>query len=103
MGWRGRRSNGSDRRGQFASGRLRARVLALALMAPLLGGCDTLSGFFGPKDEPELDEPADKLYNEGLYLLNEKKAIKGAAKKSDEADRRHPNSEWAPQAPNSPA
>jgi outer membrane protein assembly factor BamD len=64
-------------------------------MAPLLGGCDTLSGLFGPKDEPVLDEPADKLYNEGLYLLNEKKDIKGAAKKFDEVDRQHPYSEWA--------
>jgi outer membrane protein assembly factor BamD len=69
--------------------------LALALVAPLLGGCDTLGGLFGPKDDPVLDEPADKLYNEGLYLLNEKRDIKGAAKKFDEVDRQHPYSEWA--------
>jgi outer membrane protein assembly factor BamD len=83
-------SHESDRRR-----RLRASLLALALVAPLLGGCDTLGGLFGPKDDPVLDEPADKLYNEGLYLLNEKRDIKGAAKKFDEVDRQHPYSEWA--------
>jgi len=83
-------SYGSDRRR-----RLWASLLALALVAPLLGGCDTLGGLFGPKDDPVLDEPADKLYNEGLYLLNEKRDIKGAAKKFDEVDRQHPYSEWA--------
>jgi outer membrane protein assembly factor BamD len=75
--------------------RLRAPVFALALLAPLLSGCDTLSGLFGPREEPFLDEPADKIYNEGLYLLNEKKDIKSAAKKFDEVDRQHPYSEWA--------
>ena len=70
-------------------------VLALALLAPTLGACDTLSGFFGPKDDVEFDQPADKLYNEGLYLLNEKKDIKTAAKKFDEVERQHPYSEWA--------
>jgi outer membrane protein assembly factor BamD len=87
MGWRVSTLKRSDR--------WRAHALALALIAPLLGGCDTLSGLFGPKDEPELDEPADKIYNEGLYLLNEKRDIKGAAKKFDEVDRQHPYSEWA--------
>ncbi len=42
-----------------------------------------------------LDEPADKLYNEGLYLLNNKKDPKTAAKKFEEVDRQHPYSEWA--------
>ena len=41
------------------------------------------------------DEPADKLYNEGLYLLNSKKDYKDAAKKFEEVDRQHPYSEWA--------
>ena len=70
------------------------RILALAFVLPFLAGCDTLTGWFS-KDEPELDTPADKLYNEGLYLLNEKKDIKGAAKKFEEVDRQHPYSEWA--------
>src|SRR5256886_17031183 len=83
-------SSGLDRREGLG-----ARMVALALLGPMLAGCDTLSGWFGSKDEPELDEPADKLYNEGLYLLNEKKDIKAAAKKFEEVDRQHPYSEWA--------
>jgi outer membrane protein assembly factor BamD len=47
------------------------------------------------KDAPIVDEPADKLYNEGLYLLNKKKDPKLAAKKFEEVDRQHPYSEWA--------
>ena len=41
------------------------------------------------------DEPADKLYNEGLFLLNSKKDYKDAAKRFEEVDRQHPYSEWA--------
>jgi outer membrane protein assembly factor BamD len=85
-----RRSNRTDRGAD-----LRSRLIALGLLAPLLGGCDTLTGWMGPKDEPQLDQPADQIYNEGLYLLNAKKDIKGAAKKFDEVDRQHPYSEWA--------
>ena len=88
MGWRA--LHGASGREQF-----RARVVALAMVAPMLAGCDTISGWFGDKDEPVLDQPADRLYNEGLYLLNEKKDIKGAAKKFEEVDRQQPYSEWA--------
>jgi outer membrane protein assembly factor BamD len=90
MSWCLRTSNESKRRR-----RLWAPLFGLVLLAPALAGCDTLGGLFGSKDEPALDEPADKIYNEGLYLLNEKKDIKGAAKKFDEVDRQHPYSEWA--------
>ena len=41
------------------------------------------------------DEPAEKLYNEGVYLLNERKELKDAAKKFEEVERQHPYSEWA--------
>jgi outer membrane protein assembly factor BamD len=75
-----------------------ARVLAVALLAPALGGCESLSSWFGQKDDPILDDPADKLYNEGLYLLNEKKDIKAAAKRFDEVERQNPYSEWARKA-----
>jgi outer membrane protein assembly factor BamD len=88
MGWPA--SDGADRRN-----RLQMRALALALLAPMLSGCDTFSSWFGDKDEPVLDQPADKIYNEGLYLLNEKKDIKAAAKKFEEVDRQQPYSEWA--------
>jgi len=75
--------------------RVLARFLALALVAPALAGCESLGSFWGPKEDPVLDEPADRIYNEGLYLLNVKKDTKGAAKRFEEVDRQHPYSEWA--------
>jgi outer membrane protein assembly factor BamD len=72
-----------------------AQLLALALVAPALAGCESLGNLWGPKDDPVLDEPADRLYNEGLYLLNVKKDTKGAAKRFEEVDRQNPYSEWA--------
>jgi outer membrane protein assembly factor BamD len=42
-----------------------------------------------------LDEPADRIYNEGLYFLNVKRDTKAAAKRFEEVDRQHPYSEWA--------
>jgi len=50
--------------------------------------------FFG-KEEVIPDDPADKLYNEGLYLLNKQRDFKKAAKRFEEVDRQHPYSEWA--------
>src|SRR5262249_28174833 len=44
------------------------------------------------------DDPADKLYNEGLFLLNNKHDYKQAAKRFEEVDRQHPYSEWARKA-----
>src|SRR5574340_658471 len=70
-----------------------ARGLAMVLVAASLGACTELNLF--KKDDIAPDEPADKLYNEGLYLLNEKKDYKGAVKKFEEVDRQHPYSEWA--------
>ena len=72
----------------------RARVLARALALVLIAGALPACSLFN-KDEILPDEPADKLYNEGLYLLNEKKSAKEAAKKFEEVDRQHPYSEWA--------
>lgn len=74
-----------------ASGmRALARLAVPALIALALGACS-----FFDKETIIADEPADKLYNEGLYLLNTKKDPKGAAKKFEEVDRQHPYSEWA--------
>src|ERR687883_318088 len=67
-----------------------ARGCALTLLAAALGACSLFD-----KDQIVPDEPADKLYNEGLYLLNQKKDPKDAAKKFEEVDRQHPYSEWA--------
>jgi outer membrane protein assembly factor BamD len=72
------------------------RTLALAALAASVGGCSNLD-FFAKNDVPP-DEPADRLYNEGLYLLNTKQDAKEAAKKFEEVDRQHPYSEWARKA-----
>ncbi len=71
-----------------------ARAVAMLLLATSLGAC---SGFnlLGNSDDTAPDEAADRLYNEGLYLLNVKKNPKDAAKKFEEVDRQHPYSEWA--------
>ena len=71
------------------NGRAVARVVLLLLFAGALAGCSMFPEAVVP------DEPADKLYNEGLYLINTKKDPKGAAKKFEEVDRQHPYSEWA--------
>jgi outer membrane protein assembly factor BamD len=69
----------------------RIHPLMLVLASALLSAC----AWFGDKDLPLSDDPPDRLYNEGLYLLNNKKDYKGAAKKFEEVDRQHPYSEWA--------
>lgn len=71
-----------------------ARALVVTLLAPVLIGCDTLSNLWGTKEE-QFEEPADKLYNEGLYLLNNKRDLRTAAKRFEEVDRQHPYSDWA--------
>ncbi|MGB9368779.1 MAG: outer membrane protein assembly factor BamD [Xanthobacteraceae bacterium] len=69
------------------------RFAALALMIALLPACS----LFG-KEDVIPDDPADKLYNEGLYLMNTKHDYKQAAKRFEEVDRQHPYSEWARKA-----
>jgi len=71
------------------------RVMLLLPILAFVPGCSTWTSLFGDKDEVVPDEPADKLYNEGVFLLNEKKDNKQAAKKFEEVDRQHPYSEWA--------
>jgi len=87
-------------RGSARSGnRLRARAnwFAAVIAVPLslaLMGCSLFQ-----KDEDYVPEnPADMLYNEGLFLLNTKQDYKEAAKKFDEVDRENPYSEWARKA-----
>src|SRR5206468_8004552 len=70
--------------------RAATRLAAFLVVAVALCAC---SMFDKAPIAPE--EPADKLYNEGLYLLNTKKDSKAAAKKFEEVDRQHPYSEWA--------
>jgi outer membrane protein assembly factor BamD len=81
--------------------------LALALLAAPLGACSSLGldsfsmgslNPFAKKSDVVVDEPAEKLYNEGIYLLNEKRDYKEAIKRFEEVDRQHPYSEWARKA-----
>jgi outer membrane protein assembly factor BamD len=75
------------------------RVAGLIATAVPLGACSTVGGWWdsilGKKDETFVDQPADKLYNEGLYLLNNKHESSDAAKRFEEVDRQHPYSDWA--------
>jgi outer membrane protein assembly factor BamD len=69
----------------------------LVVLAISLGGCGSGSFLdkFTAKDDTFKEEPADKLYNEGLYLMNQSKDPKAASKKFEEVDRQHPYSDWA--------
>jgi outer membrane protein assembly factor BamD len=72
------------------------RALALTLALAALGGCSSIGEFFNKgKNDIVPEVPADRLYNEGLYLLNQKNDQKAAAKRFEEVDRQHPYSEWA--------
>ncbi len=68
-----------------------ARLFALILFVAPLAACSSDKDIIP-------DDPADKLYNEGLYLLQQKSDYKAAAKKFEEVDRQHPYSEWARKA-----
>src|ERR1700685_100460 len=72
-------------------------AVALVGLAVPLTGCGTGAVWdkFFAKDDTFVEEPADKLYNEGLYLMNQKSDPKAASKKSEEVDRQHPYSDLA--------
>jgi outer membrane protein assembly factor BamD len=70
----------------------------LAVLAIPLSGCSSATEAWDKvfnKDETFVEEPAEKLYNEGLFLMNEKRDPKAASKKFEEVDRQHPYSDWA--------
>jgi outer membrane protein assembly factor BamD len=84
-------------RGSRRSGcRLRAlaAIVALAFLAAPIMGCS----LFNKEEDYVPEDPADKLYNEGLFLLNNKEEYESAAKKFDEVDRQNPYSDWARKA-----
>lgn len=78
-----------------AEGRGLATVALLGAALVLLPACSSIGSWFGNDQVNVPEDPADKLYNEGLYLLNSKRDFKAAAKKFEEVDRQHPYSEWA--------
>ena len=89
----------SPRSGFNRLGRQLCLVAGLIVLAMPLGACagdsSSLWDKMFSKDETVPEEPADKLYNEGLFLMNDKKDPKSASKKFEEVDRQHPYSDWA--------
>ena len=71
-----------------------ARLMVLVLLPLWAPACS----IFDKDVEVTADDPPDRLYNEGLFLLNSKHDYKAAAKKFEEVDRQHPYSEWARKA-----
>jgi outer membrane protein assembly factor BamD len=70
----------------------------LALLAIPLSGCSSVTEVWDKvttKDDTFVEEPAEKLYNEGLFMMNEKRDPKAASKKFEEVDRQHPYSDLA--------
>ena len=88
------KNSGLGSRPAQPAARFALRGLAMMLLAASLGAC---SSWFD-KDKLPPDEPADRLYNQGLYLLNNKREPAAAVKKFEEVDRQHPYSEWARKA-----
>ncbi|MGU3495555.1 outer membrane protein assembly factor BamD [Xanthobacteraceae bacterium A53D] len=73
----------------FRTGTARAAsLLGVLLVSATLAGCAN------DKDVITPDEPAEKMYNEGLTLMR-KGDLDGAAKRFEDIDRVHPYSEWA--------
>src|ERR1700693_5682604 len=87
--------------GQFWRRRTARAVARAVLLLPVVffvAGGSPWANWVGDRDEGPPDEAADRLYNEGVYLLNEKKQFKDAAKKFEEVDRQHPYGDWARKA-----
>src|SRR6202046_1122176 len=74
--------------------RARAALVLILCLGAAVAGCSV----FNKEDDYVPEDPADKLYNEGLFLLNNKQDFEGAAKKFDEVDRQNPYSDWARKA-----
>src|SRR4051812_2181209 len=76
-----------------------ARLLLVAVLAVPLGACGStsLGSLFGA-EELAADEPPDKLYNEGVFLLDKRHDYKAASRKFEEVERQHPYSDWARKA-----
>ena len=75
-----------------------ARLMLVVVLAAPLGACESLGSLFGKDDVVAPDEPPEKLYNEGVFLLDKRRDFKAAAKKFEEVERQHPYSEWARKA-----
>jgi outer membrane protein assembly factor BamD len=91
----------SERPARSASSRavILAAVLAVSLPLGACANAPSLGNLFGGNtDSANLpDEPAEKLYNEGIALQN-RRDWRRAALKFMEIDRTHPYTEWAKRA-----
>jgi outer membrane protein assembly factor BamD len=78
---------------------LRVGMLAIFAFSVSAAPASALFGFGKKKDDEVIysTDPADKLYNEGLFLLNEG-SYKKADEKFKEVDQQHPYTEWARKA-----
>ena len=91
-----------DRIGTVVSGRS-TRVLLVIAAAVTLGACDTVSNLnpfdkgstYKPEIIPEI--PAERLYNDGLALI-ERKEFEAASEKFRTIDKQFPFSDWARKA-----
>ncbi|MCX7310920.1 MAG: outer membrane protein assembly factor BamD [Alphaproteobacteria bacterium] len=72
-------------------------MLVLVLVTPL-AACESLSGLFSKDEVVGPDEPPEKLYNEGIFLLDKRREFRAASKKFEEVERQHPYSDWARKA-----
>lgn len=81
---------GASSSSSAAPARKAFRAAALLALALPIAAC---SIFESKKDDVGPDEPADKLYNEGLTGLNSGD-YEAAKKKFVEADRQHPYTDW---------
>ena len=64
-----------------------------SLLAPLMG-----CSLFNKDDDYVPDDPADKLYNEGLFLLNKKQDYRTRRRNSTKWIAQNPYSDWARKA-----
>ena len=81
-----------------ALARLLRVAAGLAVAGTVLSACSSATEIWDKvtmKDDTFVEEPAERLYNEGLFLTNEKRDPKGGAKKFEEVDRQHPYSDLA--------
>jgi outer membrane protein assembly factor BamD len=69
-------------------------MVMIFCLGAAIAGCTV----FNKEEDYVPEDPADKLYNEGLFLLNNKGDYEAAAKKFDEVDRQNPYSDWARKA-----
>jgi outer membrane protein assembly factor BamD len=88
----------ANRWGLEGPARLLRVVAGLAVASIVLGACSSATEVWEKvtaKDDTFVEQPAEKLYNEGLFLVNEQGSPKDAAKKFEEVDRQHPYSDLA--------